>query len=63
MGGTGSAKLLVNLISRLYDVCDGRLLVGGHDIREYDLTTLRNEVSVVLQNNVLFSGSIYDNLR
>ena len=64
IGGTGSAKSsLVNLISRLYDVTDGALLVGGKDVRTYDLETLRNEVAVVLQNNVLFSGSILDNLR
>lgn len=64
MGATGSAKTsLVNLISRLYDVTDGSVLVGGHDVREYDLETLRNQVSVVLQNNVLFSGTILDNLR
>ena len=62
IGGTGSSKSsLVNLISRLYDVNEGRVLVGGKDIRSYDLETLRNEVSVVLQKNVLFSGSIYDN--
>ncbi len=64
IGGTGSAKTsLVNLISRLYDVTKGRVLVGGKDVREYDLETLRNQVSVVLQKNVLFSGSILDNLR
>lgn len=64
IGGTGSAKSsLVNLISRLYDVSDGRLLVGGKDVREYDIETLRDEVSVVLQKNVLFSGTILDNLR
>ncbi len=64
IGGTGSAKTsLVNLISRLYDVSDGSVSVGGHDVRDYDLEVLRNEVSVVLQNNVLFSGTIYDNLR
>ncbi|MCF2682489.1 ABC transporter ATP-binding protein [Faecalicatena contorta] len=64
IGGTGSAKTsLVNLISRLYDVTKGSILVGGKDVREYDLETLRNQVSVVLQNNVLFSGSILDNLR
>lgn len=64
LGGTGSAKSsLVNLISRLYDVTDGSLMVGGKDVREYDLDTLRNKVAVVLQNNVLFSGSILDNLR
>lgn len=64
IGGTGSAKsTLVNLISRLYDVSDGKVLVGGVDVRDYDLNTLRNEVSVVLQKNVLFSGSILENLR
>ena len=64
IGSTGSAKTsLVNLISRLYDVTDGSLSVGGRDVRDYDLVTLRDEVSVVLQKNVLFSGSIYDNLR
>lgn len=64
IGGTGSAKTsLVNLISRLYDVTEGQVLVGGKDVREYDLEELRNQVSVVLQNNVLFSGSIYENLR
>ena len=63
LGGTGSAKSsLVNLITRLYDVSTGKVLVGGVDVRDYDLDTLRNEVSVVLQNNVLFSGSILDNL-
>ncbi len=64
MGATGSAKTsLVNLISRLYDVSEGEVLVGGNNVKEYDLTTLRNQVSVVLQNNVLFSGTILDNLR
>ena len=64
IGGTGSAKsTLVNLISRLYDVNDGAVLVGGKDVREYDLEVLRDEVSVVLQKNVLFSGTIMDNLR
>ncbi len=64
IGGTGSAKTsLVNLISRLYDVSEGAVYVGGHDVRDYDLDTLRNQVSVVLQNNVLFSGTIYENLR
>jgi len=64
IGGTGSAKTsLVNLISRLYDVTDGEILVGGRNVKEYDMETLRNQVSVVLQNNVLFSGSILDNLR
>lgn len=64
IGGTGSAKsTLVNLISRLYDVSEGSLKVGGVDVRQYDLESLRDEVSVVLQKNVLFSGSIMDNLR
>lgn len=64
IGGTGSAKTsLVNLISRLYDVTDGSVLVGDRDVREYDIETLRNEVAVVLQKNVLFSGTILDNLR
>lgn len=64
IGGTGSAKTsLVNLISRLYDVTEGTVKVGGKDVRTYDLETLRNEVSVVLQKNVLFSGSILENLR
>ena len=64
IGGTGSAKTsLVSLISRLYDVTGGSVLVGGRDVREYDLEVLRNEVSVVLQKNVLFSGTILENLR
>lgn len=64
IGGTGSSKSsLVNLISRLYDVSEGAVRVGGKDVRTYDLDTLRNEVAVVLQNNVLFSGTIYENLR
>ena len=64
IGGTGSAKSsLVNLISRLYDVTSGELLVGGRNVKEYDMEALRNQVSVVLQKNVLFSGSILDNLR
>lgn len=64
IGGTGSSKSsLVNLISRLYDVDEGSVKVGGRDVREYDIETLRNEVSVVLQKNVLFSGTILDNLR
>ena len=64
LGGTGSSKTsLVNLISRLYDVNEGTVYVGGKDVRSYDLETLRNEVSVVLQKNVLFSGTIKDNLR
>lgn len=64
IGGTGSSKTtLVNLISRLYDVTKGRVLVGGTDVRNYDLETLRNSVSVVLQKNVLFSGTIKENLR
>lgn len=64
IGGTGSAKTsLVNLISRLYDVTDGSIRVGGNDVRSYDMEVLRNQVAVVLQKNVLFSGSILDNLR
>ncbi len=64
IGGTGSSKSsLVNLISRLYDVTEGAVYVGGRDVRSYDLDTLRNEVAVVLQKNVLFSGTILDNLR
>lgn len=64
IGGTGSGKSsLVNLISRLYDTKSGEVLVGGVNVRNYDLDTLRNQVSVVLQKNVLFSGSIIDNLR
>ena len=64
LGGTGSSKTsLVNLISRLYDVSDGAVYVGGKDVRSYDLETLRNAVSVVLQKNVLFSGTILENLR
>lgn len=64
IGGTGSAKSsLVNLISRLYDVTQGQILVGGVDVREYDLEELRNQVAVVLQKNVLFSGTILENLR
>ncbi len=64
IGGTGSAKSsLVNLISRLYDADQGSVLVGGRDVRTYDLEALRNEVAVVLQKNVLFSGTILENLR
>jgi len=64
IGGTGSSKTsLVNLISRLYDVTGGSVLVGGQDVRSYDLEALRDQVSVVLQKNELFSGSILDNLR
>lgn len=64
IGGTGSAKSsLVNLISRLYDVTSGEILVGGLDVRKYDMEALRNQVSVVLQKNVLFSGTILENLR
>ena len=64
IGGTGSGKSsLVNLISRLYDVTQGEILVGGKNVKDYDLTSLRTAVSVVLQNNILFSGSILDNLR
>ena len=64
IGGTGSGKSsLVNLVSRLYDVSKGNVMVGGRDVRQYDLDTLRNAVAVVLQKNVLFSGTILDNLR
>ena len=64
IGGTGSSKSsLVNLISRLYDTTEGEVLVGGHNVKEYDMESLRNQVSVVLQKNVLFSGTILDNLR
>lgn len=64
IGGTGSSKSsLVNLISRLYDTDTGSVTVGGHDVREYDMDTLRNKVAVVLQQNVLFSGTILENLR
>ncbi|MED9958404.1 MAG: ABC transporter ATP-binding protein, partial [Christensenellales bacterium] len=64
LGGTGSAKsTLVQLIPRLYDVSKGCVRVGGHDVREYDVTALRDAVAMVLQKNVLFSGSIRDNLR
>lgn len=64
IGGTGVGKSsLVNLISRLYDVSDGSVQVGGIDVRRYDMETLRDQVAVVLQKNVLFSGTILDNLR
>lgn len=64
IGGTGSSKSsLVNLISRLYDVTEGTVFVGGKDVRTYDLDTLRDQVAVVLQKNVLFSGTIMENLR
>ena len=64
IGGTGSAKTsLVNLINRLYDVNEGEVKVGGINVKDYDMEALRNQVSVVLQKNVLFSGTIYDNLR
>ena len=64
IGGTGSSKTsLVNLLSRLYDVTEGSVEVGGVDVRNYDLTALRNQVAVVLQKNVLFSGTIKENLR
>lgn len=64
LGGTGSSKTsLIQLISRLYDVTEGRVLVGGKDVREYDLEVLRSQVAVVLQKNVLFSGTIKENLR
>ncbi len=64
MGGTGSSKTsLVNLIPRLYDATGGHVYVGGVNVKEYDLETLRNQVAVVLQKNVLFSGTIKENLR
>ena len=64
IGGTGSSKTtLIQLIPRLYDTTTGKVLVGGKDVREYDLETLRNEVAIVLQKNVLFSGTIKENLR
>ena len=64
LGGTGSSKTsLVNLIPRLYDVTEGQVMVGGRDVRDYDIESLRNQVSVVLQKNVLFSGTIKENLR
>jgi len=64
LGGTGSSKsTLVQLIPRLYDVTGGRVTVGGIDVRDYDIKTLRNEVAMVLQKNVLFSGTIKENLR
>ena len=64
IGGTGSSKSsLVNLISRLYDVNEGAVYVGGKNVKDYDMDSLRNQVSVVLQKNVLFSGTILDNLR
>lgn len=64
IGGTGCGKSsLATLVSRLYDTTEGTVKVGGVDVRRYDLTALRNEVSMVLQNNVLFSGTILDNLR
>ena len=64
IGGTGSGKTsLVSLISRLYDVSEGTVLVGGKNVKEYDLEVLRNDVAVVLQKNVLFSGTVLDNLR
>ena len=64
IGATGSAKTsFANLISRIYDVSDGSVMVGGKDVRSYDMEALRNQVSVVLQQNVLFSGTILDNLR
>ena len=64
IGGTGSAKTsLVNLVSRLYDVTAGEVKVGGRNVKEYDMEVLRNQVAVVLQKNVLFSGTILENLR
>ena len=63
LGGTGSGKsTLVQLIARLYDVSVGKVCVGGHDVRDYDLVDLRDAVGVVLQNNVLFTGTVRDNL-
>ena len=64
IGGTGSSKSsLVQLIPRLYDVTEGCVLVGDVDVRDYDIESLRNEVAMVLQKNVLFSGTIKENLR
>ena len=64
IGGTGSAKsTLVQLIPRLYDVTEGSVKVSGVDVRKYNLEALRDQVSMVLQKNVLFSGTIYDNIR
>ena len=64
IGGTGSSKsTFVQLIPRLYDVTEGNILVGGIDVRDYDIKTIRNEVAMVLQKNLLFSGTIKDNLR
>ena len=64
MGGTGSGKTsLINMISRLYDVDSGQVEVGGLDVRQYDMEALRDQVSVVLQKNELFSGTVLDNLR
>ena len=64
IGGTGSGRsTLVSLISRLYDTNEGEVMVGGHNVKEYDLETLRNNVSIVLQQNLLFTGTILDNLR
>lgn len=64
IGGTGSSKTsLVQLIPRLYDATEGRVIVGGHDVRDYSLETLRNQVGMVLQKNVLFSGTIKENLK
>lgn len=64
IGGTGSSKsTLIQLISRLYDATEGSVFVGGHNVKDYDIKSLRNQVAVVLQRNVLFSGTIKDNLR
>ena len=64
IGGTGSSKSsLIQLISRLYDATEGTVKVGGRDVRDYDLDSLRNQVAVVLQKNILFSGTIRENLR
>ena len=64
IGGTGSGKSsLVNVIPRLYDITEGELIVGGQNVKKYDIENLRNEVACVLQKNVLFSGTIKDNIR
>ena len=64
MGGTGSSKTtLVQLIPRLYDATEGTVKLGGRDVREYDLKTLRDAVGIVLQKNVLFSGTVRENLQ
>ena len=64
LGGTGSGKSsLVQLIARLYDATEGAVLVGGHDVRDYDLAALRDAVGIVLQKNVLFTGTVRENLQ